>query len=114
MESVSRARSRARPMNGTPPATSLVSRELVSREPGETPPDDRGPEAATPPGDASSPIDAGVTALIPAYDEAERVGAVVEATLRHVRSVLVVDDGSGDGTHDAARRAGAEVVRHAA
>ena len=51
-------------------------------------------------------------ALIPAWNEAARVGAVVEAALRHAEAVVVVDDGSQDETAEAARRAGAEVLRH--
>jgi hypothetical protein len=50
--------------------------------------------------------------LIPAYDERATVGGVVERARRHGH-VLVVDDGSTDGTGDVARAAGAEVLRHA-
>lgn len=48
---------------------------------------------------------------IPAFDAACSVGAVIEASRAHVADVLVVDDGSSDGTSDAARAAGAEVRR---
>ncbi len=51
-----------------------------------------------------------IMALIPAYKEAGRVGAVVRATLPHL-PVLVVDDGSPDNTSEAARAAGAVVIR---
>jgi len=46
---------------------------------------------------------------IPAYEAALSVGSVVARTLPVVRDVLVVDDGSRDGTADAARETGAEV-----
>ena len=48
--------------------------------------------------------------VIPAYNEGSRVGAVVRACLEHPVRVLVVDDGSADGTAGAARDAGAEVL----
>lgn len=52
-----------------------------------------------------------VAVLIPAYREAEHIGPVVSAALAaELGRVLVVDDGSDDGTAQAARRAGAEVV----
>jgi glycosyltransferase involved in cell wall biosynthesis len=50
-------------------------------------------------------------ALVPAYQAAETVGDVVTGLLRHLPSVLVVDDGSTDRTGDVARTAGAEVLR---
>jgi glycosyltransferase involved in cell wall biosynthesis len=50
-----------------------------------------------------------IVALIPAHDEAPRVAAVVTAALRHL-PVLVVDDGSGDGTAEVAAAAGAQVI----
>jgi glycosyltransferase involved in cell wall biosynthesis len=50
-----------------------------------------------------------IAAAIPAYDAARSVGAVVGRTLAIVPNVLVVDDGSHDGTAEAARAAGAEV-----
>ena len=53
-----------------------------------------------------------VIAVIPAYNEATRVGNVVAAALKYVDSVIVVDDGSTDATGSAARDAGATVLRH--
>ena len=50
--------------------------------------------------------------VIPAHDEAPRIGRVVEAALRHL-PVLVVDDGSADATAVVADRAGAHVIRQA-
>jgi glycosyltransferase involved in cell wall biosynthesis len=51
-----------------------------------------------------------VTVLVPAHDEAPRIGAVVTAALRHA-PVVVVDDGSSDDTAAIAARAGAIVIR---
>jgi len=51
-----------------------------------------------------------IVALIPAHDEAARIGAVVEAAAEHL-PVLVVDDGSGDDTAAVAEAAGAMVLR---
>jgi len=53
-----------------------------------------------------------VLALIPAYNEAARVGDVVTRARPHVGEVVVVDDGSADDTAAVARRAGATVLRH--
>ena len=49
--------------------------------------------------------------VVPVFNEAETVGSVVAAA-RAYAPVLVVDDGSRDGSAEAARRAGAEVIRH--
>ncbi|MBO0821461.1 MAG: glycosyltransferase family 2 protein, partial [Nocardiopsaceae bacterium] len=53
--------------------------------------------------------------VIPARDEADRVGATVAAAaaLPAVSEVIVVDDGSRDDTAAVARKAGASVLRHA-
>jgi glycosyltransferase involved in cell wall biosynthesis len=56
-----------------------------------------------------------VAVVIPAYNEADLIGATVSAaaTLAGADMVVVVDDGSSDGTARAAREAGAAVLRHA-
>jgi len=52
-----------------------------------------------------------VVAVIPAYDCFSSIGRVVAELRRHVARVVVVDDGSRDGTSRAAADAGAEVHR---
>ncbi len=51
------------------------------------------------------------TAVIPAYREEGRVGKVVAGVKEYLADVLVVDDGSPDGTGAEAARAGASVLR---
>ena len=51
----------------------------------------------------------GVLALIPAHNEAPRVAAVIQGARRWL-DVLVVDDGSADGTAAVAGAAGATVI----
>jgi mycofactocin system glycosyltransferase len=52
-----------------------------------------------------------VTAVIPVKDDARRLPGALRA-VAGVAEVVVVDDGSVDGTGDVARRAGARVLRH--
>jgi Glycosyl transferase family 2 len=56
-----------------------------------------------------------VAVVIPAWNEADRIQATVTAAIGipGVALVIVVDDGSKDGTAAAARHAGAVVTRHA-
>jgi glycosyltransferase involved in cell wall biosynthesis len=56
-----------------------------------------------------------VSFLIPAYDEAATIGEVLDriARLELETQVIVVDDGSTDGTADIAEARGATVVRQA-
>jgi glycosyltransferase involved in cell wall biosynthesis len=56
-------------------------------------------------------IEAKVLGLIPAWNEAARVGLVVRQLLPFM-PVLVVDDGSQDATASVAQDAGATVIRH--
>jgi glycosyltransferase involved in cell wall biosynthesis len=50
-------------------------------------------------------------ALIPALNEAPHIANVVERTRQHVAEVVVIDDGSCDGTADIARAAGATCLQ---
>jgi len=63
-----------------------------------------------------SVADAPVTVVIPAFNEAETIGPVVEQLQKHVdtlvKEVIVVDDGSTDETGEIATRLGATVIRH--
>jgi glycosyltransferase involved in cell wall biosynthesis len=50
-------------------------------------------------------------ALIPAFNEAPYIANVVAGARQHVEKVVVIDDGSGDGTAQVARAAGATCLR---
>ncbi len=50
-------------------------------------------------------------ALIPAFNEAPYIANVVKGAQAHVEQVVVIDDGSGDGTAQVARAAGATCLR---
>ena len=53
-----------------------------------------------------------VSCVIPAYNEAARIAAVLRVALSHplIAEVIVVDDGSRDGTAQIARAMGARVI----
>ena len=50
--------------------------------------------------------------VIPAYNHARTVGGVVQGALEHASTVLVCDDGSTDGSGEAAEKAGGILLRH--
>ncbi len=50
-------------------------------------------------------------ALIPAFNEAPYIAKVVAGAKRHVEKVVVIDDGSGDGTAEIAEAAGAACLQ---
>ena len=66
----------------------------------------------------SVPATLGVSVIIPAYNEAAGVGAVIRQVraelerLERPHEILVIDDCSSDGTGELARAAGASVITH--
>ncbi len=62
---------------------------------------------------SSGSLDGPVVALVPAHDQADVVAATVASlwSVGGIDRVVVVDDGSSDATAEAARAAGAEVLR---
>lgn len=69
--------------------------------------------------DAAAPLENAVSVIIPAYKEVAHVASQVES-VRHVMEqlewpfeIIVVDDGSGDGTAEAAAGTGVRVLRKA-
>ncbi|MDD5626954.1 MAG: glycosyltransferase family 2 protein [Patescibacteria group bacterium] len=50
--------------------------------------------------------------IIPAYNEAARIGAVLEGAEKYCRNIIVVDDGSDDETSEVAKRHKIIVLRH--
>lgn len=63
-----------------------------------------------PGGDTGNPV---VVAVIPAFNEERFIASVVISALQYADRIIVVDDGSSDGTAMIARVAGADVVRRA-
>jgi glycosyltransferase involved in cell wall biosynthesis len=53
-------------------------------------------------------------AVIPCFNEAGRIGPVIDGVRRHLPNVIVVDDGSTDATQEEAAGAGAAVIRRSA
>lgn len=52
-----------------------------------------------------------ILACIPAYNEAKKIGEIINKAKKYVTDVLVYDDGSDDNTDEVAKAAGAVVIR---
>jgi glycosyltransferase involved in cell wall biosynthesis len=70
------------------------------------------PAGLAPAADAASGRHPGFIAVIPAYNEVSTIRGVVEQTLRELERVVVVDDGSTDGTADALAGCDVTIVRN--
>lgn len=79
----------------------------------ESPPSSNPSAGAGPPvGMGDWPRDCGV--VIPCLNEAAAIGPLLLEVRQHLPAIVVVDDGSTDGTAAAASAAGARVLRHPA
>ncbi|MBL7499809.1 glycosyltransferase [Frankia sp. CN7] len=90
-----------RPVGAAGPGAGALARRLV----------DAGLGHPVPPVPSPGRV-AAVTAVLPVRDGAAGIGALVTALARRCAEVIVVDDGSTDGTGTAAAAAGARVLRH--
>jgi len=50
--------------------------------------------------------------IIPAYNESQHIGSLIETLCAQERDVIVIDDGSTDGTGTIAKEKGAVVIHH--
>jgi glycosyltransferase involved in cell wall biosynthesis len=57
-------------------------------------------------------LNSDVAVIIPALNAAKSVGPIIAEAKKYVGIVVLIDDGSSDGTGDVARDAGAIVIRH--
>jgi polyprenyl-phospho-N-acetylgalactosaminyl synthase len=55
-----------------------------------------------------------ISVVIPAHNEADRIRATIQRTAGFADEIIVIDDGSQDGTAEIAREAGARVIRQPA
>ncbi|MBU1158048.1 MAG: glycosyltransferase family 2 protein [Candidatus Thermoplasmatota archaeon] len=53
-----------------------------------------------------------ITAVLPAYNEADTIGRIIGQVKPFVNEIVVVDDGSTDGTAGIATESGAMVIKH--
>ena len=53
-----------------------------------------------------------ILACIPAYNEAAKIGKIIDETKKYVNEVVVCDDGSTDSTGKTAENSGAYVIKH--
>jgi glycosyltransferase involved in cell wall biosynthesis len=53
-----------------------------------------------------------VCVIIPVLNEVETIGGIVEALIRNQMDVVIIDDGSTDGSGEVARAKGAQVIQH--
>jgi len=61
---------------------------------------------------ATGPAKQKIIAAIPCFNEEQFINDVAARTKRYANKVIVIDDGSTDNTSEAAKAAGAEVIRH--
>lgn len=57
----------------------------------------------------AKPEESEILGIIPAYNESKRISPIIIGTLNHL-PVLVVDDGSSDGTAQMAEKSGAQIL----
>ncbi|MFC1985392.1 glycosyltransferase family 2 protein [Chloroflexota bacterium] len=53
-----------------------------------------------------------IVAAIPCFNNGQSIGEIVSKAKKHVDQVIIIDDGSSDGTSKLAEEAGASVTRH--
>ncbi len=93
------------------PASTVADRQTHAIGDGAGPAETGEPAAPTRPADGDFTWPAGMLVLIPVYNHGRTVARIAREALELGAPVLVIDDGSTDGSGDAAAAVGAEVVR---